>query len=60
MPKPTYEVQSIVAKIDAIPKMNIKAPNTICAMANPRKVAALYTMAVIKLATNRILDQTPR
>ena len=60
MSKPTYEVRYIVTKIDAIPKTNIKAPNTICAMANPRKVAALYTMAVIKLATNRRLDQTPR
>ena len=49
MPKPTYVVQSVVKKILAIPKTNIKAPNTICALANPRKAVALYTMTVIKI-----------
>ena len=55
-----YEVQSSLAEIHAIPKTNIKAPNTICAMANPRKPVALYSMTLIKLARNRTFDHTPR
>ena len=60
MPKPTYVVQSVVKKKLAIPKTNIKAPNTICALANPRKAVALYTMTVIKLVRNRTFDHTPK
>jgi len=44
IPKPTYEIQRSTAAIDAIPKTSIKAPNTICAMAKPRKEDARYTM----------------
>ena len=44
IPKPTYEIQRSTAAMDAIPKTSIKAPNTICAMAKPRKEDARYAM----------------
>ena len=42
------------------PKTNNEAPNTICAIANLRKAVFLYAMTVIKLATYRTFNQTPR
>ena len=59
-PKAMYEVQCSATKILVIPNTNIKTPNTICVMANLRKIVALYTMTVIKLATNQTFNHTPR
>lgn len=57
IPKPTYEVQLFTATTDPIPNMNIKQPNTICAMAKPRRAEARYTMITHttyrKATTNR-------
>ena len=49
IPKPTYEVQWSTAKMLPTPKTIIKAPNTICARAKPRKADARYAMDTDKM-----------
>ena len=50
-PVPEWEDQCWAEEIHATPNTVIKAPITICAMANPRKEVALYTMTTIEMAT---------
>ena len=47
IPKPAYEIQLFTAITEAIPNIIIKAPNTNCAMAKPRKDDARYAMITI-------------
>ena len=47
IPKPAYEIQLFTAITEAIPNIIIKAPNTNCAMAKPRKEDARYAMITI-------------
>jgi len=44
IPKAMCEIHRSTAAIDAIPNTSINAPNTICAMAKPRKEDARYAM----------------